>query len=361
MTAHRTAPEPAGPVRTVTRRDVAAAVGLLALVALVALSVLWTSGSTAARGIRVAVVGTSRQASQVAASQLRTSAGGMLDPFPVADVAHARLAMQDRSADAAFLNGPKTTDELIVASAAGPNQSSFLVGRFKAYEKSQHRTLKLADGVPLPSADRRGTVVQHLTLVTLLAGALGAAALSTLIARSRGTSRIARPSRAVAACVAYPVACALVVVLTTRFAFGVLQGHEVQAVAATALLCVAAAGTVAAAQALAGRLLAGVLVLLLIVAGGLASGVALPYAFQPGPLRTAGPYLLGGAGVDLLRNIAYFHGHALGRPLLVLATWLAIGCLTTLVLSARRRQAAPDTAPKPGRAGRRRELVVAAA
>jgi len=45
----------------------------------------------------------------------------------------------------------------------------------------------------------------------------------------------------------------------------------------------------------------------------------------PGFWRTIGPYLPTGAGVDLVRNIAYFDGQAIGRPLVVLTAWLALG------------------------------------
>ncbi len=118
----------------------------------------------------------------------------------------------------------------------------------------------------------------------LLRGAVGAATLAPLLARTRGRARVT--SRAVDVNTAFAVASALVVVLTSRFAFGLFLGHEVQAIASAALVCAATASTIAAVQALAGRLLAGVLALGLVVASGLASGVAQPYAFQQGPLRT---------------------------------------------------------------------------
>lgn len=42
----------------------------------------------------------------------------------MADVAHARSAIKERSVEAAFLVGPATTDELIVATAPVPKQSA---------------------------------------------------------------------------------------------------------------------------------------------------------------------------------------------------------------------------------------------
>ena len=70
-------------------------------------------------------------------------------------------------------------------------------------------------------------------------------------------------------------------------------------------------------------------------AGGELSGTPAsggPYATEllPGLWRTIGHYLPTGAGTDLTRNIAYFGGHALTRPLLVLFLWLSCA----LVLAA---------------------------
>ncbi len=325
MTSHRTTAEPQPPHRSLRRQGAAVAGGLLLVQAVAALLVLWTTPTPLPHGVRVAVVSTDLAAGRLAADRLLSSAGGVLAPFVVPDVAEARRALQHRTADAAFLSGPKTTDELIVASAAGPGQRALLVARFQAYEKGRQRTIQLAEAAPLPSADRHGTAPQHLTLVMLLGGSLGAALFAGSLRSTRGPVRAAGQELALHA--AYAVASATVVVLSTRVASGAFRGHEVQAVAGATLVCLTAARVFAAAQALAGRVAAGLLVLGLVTLSNLAAGAVVPYAFQPAPLRLAGPYLLGGAGTDLLRDLAYFHGHAIGAPLLVLATWLAAGCL----------------------------------
>jgi hypothetical protein len=53
-------------------------------------------------------------------------------------------------------------------------------------------------------------------------------------------------------------------------------------------------------------------------------------------LARSDPYLPTGAGVDLVRNIAYFDSHSLGRPLAVLAAWLALGVALTAAFAGAR-------------------------
>lgn len=113
-----------------------------------------------------------------------------------------------------------------------------LAARFQAFEKSRKRTLKLAESAPLPGSDRRGTAVVSLTLVMVVGGYLGSTVLALLLGRPATRQRGAASRLLLSA--GYSIAGGLAVVLLSRLTLGVRQGHEVQAVAAAALICFAA-------------------------------------------------------------------------------------------------------------------------
>jgi len=108
-------------------------------------------------------------------------------------------------------------------------------------------------------------------------------------------------------------------------AIGPLDGHHLALAAAGAFLCFTVGSVAVGLQSALGVVGTGVSILLFVVLGNPSSGG--PYATEllPGLWRTLGPYLPTGAGVDLVRNLAYFDGQAIGRPLVVLTAWLALG------------------------------------
>ena len=71
----------------------------------------------------------------------------------------------------------------------------------------------------------------------------------------------------------------------------------------------------------------------------------------PGFWRAVGPLLPPGAGGTALRNVAYFDGAALGRPLLVLLAFVAAGG-ALLAVSGRAASAAPSASRRASRAPR---------
>ena len=122
------------------------------------------------------------------------------------------------------------------------------------------------------------------------------------------------------------------------------------AVSAAAALVVAAVGLTAAGlfRAL-GPAGLGLAAVLFVVVGNPGSGNASGPELLPGFWRVTGQLLPPGAGGQALRDVAYFDGHALLAPALVLAAWAILGAV--LVLGARW---APKAAPAPARRAARR-------
>ena len=82
---------------------------------------------------------------------------------------------------------------------------------------------------------------------------------------------------------------------------------------------------------------------LFLLIGNPGSGNGSAPELLPGFWRAVGPLLPPGAGGTALRNVAYFDGAALARPLLVLLAFAAVGA-ALLAVSRRRAVAAPEAA-----------------
>jgi hypothetical protein len=81
----------------------------------------------------------------------------------------------------------------------------------------------------------------------------------------------------------------------------------------------------------------GLAILLVVVLGNPSAGGAYAGPLLPEFWREIGPALIPGAGTWLTRSLAYFDGHAVGGPLLVLGGWAVAGTLLTLLTAMARR------------------------
>jgi len=110
-------------------------------------------------------------------------------------------------------------------------------------------------------------------------------------------------------------------------AIGPLRGHYLALALAGVLLCFAVGNLAVGLQAALGVLGTGTAILLFVVLGNPSSGGPFSTDLPPGFWRAIGPWLPTGAGVDLIRTIAYFDGNATARPVAVLAAWMVLGIL----------------------------------
>jgi len=114
------------------------------------------------------------------------------------------------------------------------------------------------------------------------------------------------------------------------YAIGPLGGHYVPLVLGSLLLGLSVSYVTVGLQSFFGIAGTTVAILVFIILGNPSSGGPVPTQLLPGIWRTVGPYLPEGAGTDLFRNVVYFGGHDVTRPLLVMFAWLLAGVLFVL-------------------------------
>jgi hypothetical protein len=249
------------------------------------------------------------------------------DTFEVhrySDADAARAAIREREVYGAVAPAER---RVLVASAASP-----VVAQAVA---ELGRGMQVEDVVPIAAGDPRGAALNGLFLPLMIA--------TFPLAMLLGRLRLPR-WRALAVVAGFSALSGLALTALLR-AMDALPGPYL-AVAGVAALAVAAVALTAAGLfrvlGPAGLALAAVL---FVVVGNPGSGNATAPELLPGFWRVAGQLLPPGAGGQALRDVAYFDGHALLAPALVLAAWALLGA--TLVLAGRRKPPTLTAAPEP--------------
>jgi hypothetical protein len=277
----------------------------------------------------VGAVGPPAQVAPVAAALER---GDHFDVRNYATEADARAAILDRELYGALVLG--TGPKLLLASAASFQVASVLEG--VATEAAGGRAPPTEDVRPLDAEDPRGTTINLTALPLSIVSILGALLLTQLAPTLGGAQRLAFVAL-------FSVLGAVAAMLIVNVAIGALSGPFLGLVAVVALAILATASVAAGVIALIGP--PGIMLsfLVFLMLGNPASGAASAPELLPDPWRIFGQFLPGGAGATALRNVAYFDGAALLKPLLVLAAFVALGALLLLVVLPRR-----GPAPVPG-------------
>jgi hypothetical protein len=248
------------------------------------------------------------------------------DAFEVhrySDADAARTAIREREVYGAVAPAER---RVLVASAASP-----VVAQAVAELGSG---LQVEDVVPIASGDPRGAALNGLFLPLMIA----TFPLAALLGRMRPSRR-----RALGVVVGFSALSGLALTALLR-AMDALPGPYLAVAGVAALVVAAVALTAAGLFRVLGPAGLGIAAVLFVVLGNPGSGNATAPELLPGFWRVAGQLLPPGAGGQALRDVAYFDGHALLAPALVLATWALLG--TALILAARRRPPqAPAAAP----------------
>ncbi|WP_432119057.1 DUF3533 domain-containing protein [Streptomyces sp. bgisy032] len=283
-------------------------------------------------------------ASGQAVARLERLPGSPLDPRALPDEATARDRIIRRDIDGALIIDPSgTRDTLLVASGGGRALSTTLTTLLTEVEKSERRTLRTVDVAPSAPHDPNGLSSFYLVIGWCVGGYLGAAALAV----SAG-AKPSNPGRA-----AIRLAVMAVVALLGGIGGALIAGPALDALPGGtaalwglgALVIFAVGAATLALQGVFGTIGIGLVILLVVVLGNPSAGGALPPPLLPPFWKAIGPALPPGAGTWSARSLAYFDGHAMTGPLLVLAAWAAAGTAITLTAAVLRDRAHATTAP----------------
>ena len=201
--------------------------------------------------------------------------------------------------------------QLLTASAASPAVATMLTQLAGSIPGT-----KVTDVVPLPAGDPRGSAFAAGLLPTVIAG-LATGALIYLLGRGRGQRLLLL--------VLASAAIGTAAVSVSQGWLGVLTGTAVANVGVVSLLVLAVSSAVCGFAVLLGHKGIGIGSLVLMLLGNAWSGASAAPELLPGAAYWVGRLLPVGAGATALRDSAYFGGHAIRFPLIVLAAWAVFG------------------------------------
>lgn len=282
--------------------------------------------------IPVGVVAPARVAAQVTA-QLNGLSGEPFRARMVATAQQARTQILGRDLDAAIVVDPRTTtDQLYVASAAGPSVSGVATDVAHRIETGNGRTVRVTDLRPPGAQDGRGLSSFYLVLGWMIGGYLAAAILG--VARGARPANMRRTVFRLGGMVPYAIASGLGGAIIVGPVLGALTGHFWALWGIGTLLVFAAGAATVAFQVLLEIVGIGLAILVFVVLGNPSAGGAYPNALLPPFWRAIGPWLPPGAGTTTVRNTVYFGGHHTTGPLWVLGGYAAAGIAFALAGSA---------------------------
>lgn len=306
----------------------ATAAGLLAVIVVMLTAFALPSVHSTMRHIPIAVVGPADATAQLVGA-LDEADQGAFTATAVDSAQAARARILDRDAyGAVILGGPGLT--VYTSSAASYTVSTAISQRLQAYGAQARVAVTIQDIRPLTRRDPKGQGLSAGALPISLGGWIAAIGI---ISRIVGT----RQRLAAAAMFSTAAGFALTAVL---FAIGTLADHYWTTSAAAVLGIAATCVFVLGIERLLRGVGIGIAAAVLVFLGNPLSGLASAPQMLPDPWGGLGQLLPPGATGTLLRNVSFFDGSAVARPILVLACWVGLGL--GAYLAAGLRQPAAD-------------------
>jgi hypothetical protein len=315
------------------RQLVIVAVVLPLVIIAAVLAFAWPSARIAPRDLPLGIVGTS-VATQQAVEGLDHARPGSFDFRLYADSNAAAAAIRDRDVYGAFVvdNGRITVLE---ASAASPTVAQLLTtsgqrlasvahGQAAASGQTSAVADEVIDVVPISSGDPHGVVLSSALLPLTICSVIIAAVIGLVVGFRPAWRQVLALTvvSAVAGLGAYVIAQPGLDALPhdALGTWGVLS-LTVLAMSATTAGLIAVLGP--------GGLALGAAVMVFI--GNPFSGVTSAAPLLPSAVAHIGQWLPPGAGAELLRSTAYFHGHGGAGHLTVLVLWTLFGVAAIFV------------------------------
>jgi hypothetical protein len=304
------------------RRSAAVVLLVVTVQALIVTFFAWPAIRTAPRDVPVVVAGPAAVADRLASAR-----PGAFEVRTVADAAAADQALRDRKAYAAFIVTAGGM-EVHIASAASPT-----VAQLISQQAQATGPVRIVDVVPVDADDPRGAGLAAaflpLLLTSLVAGALLWALVAGWAARLAGL-------------VGFAVLAGLVVGVILQYGYGALPGSFLANAGVLALAAGAIAASITGLGAFLGRGGVALGALLVFIVGNPLSAVASAPELLPQPWGAIGQLIPPGAGMTLLRSVAYFDGAGGAGAAWTLIGWAVVG-LTLVAVGRKSLGHAPAT------------------
>ena len=305
------------------------------LIALVFTAFAWPTARTAPHDLPVGLVATGTAGSTIAPAL--DAAGFAVHRY--SNRAEATEAIEHRDIYAAVVAASGGTT-VLTASAAAPAVATQFATAASALAQGP---VRVVDVVPLSPNDPRGAVLASAAL-PLVFGGMIIAVLVALVLGMRPTWRM------LAALVIVSATTGLAAYLIAESWLGVLPGEHLWTWAALTLTVLAISSAVAGLYELVGIPGVGMGSILMLFLGNPFSGITSAPELLPSGVAAIGQWLPPGAGANLLRSTAYFHGHGAAGHATVLVCWVVAGMTAVVVGHARQARGLADPiAQAPGR------------
>jgi hypothetical protein len=291
-----------------------AVLGLTVVVVAILSSYASALGNPSPRHVPVAVSAPSAVLGKLeAVPQLRV--------YPVADLAKARVLVEDRTVYGALVLPRTGSATLLVANGGGHSVEAVLVQLGQRVAANSGTTLGIVDMAPTSPNDPNGTVEFYCVVFLMLGASIGAVVLGKLIGPVRGLRGALTRLGLV---LAYAAWLSVVVTFFADVVLGDLVGHFGFLFLTLWLFVAAVCLAITGLLALLGR---GpiLLILVLIALGNPSSGGPVPRPLLNGFYSGLNPVLPQGAALSALRGVQYFGDQGIGLGLLCLLIWALAG------------------------------------
>ncbi|MET7772538.1 hypothetical protein [Nocardia sp. NPDC005366] len=274
--------------------------------------------------VMVAVIGAGPQA-QAVANQLTAHAHGF-EIRTISDADSGRTAVRDREVRGAY---DPTTGDLYVASAGGAQATQAARALFAAVAQASGATLHVRDVVALPDADRLGTSTLYIGVGAIVGGFLSGLIVAMVAPGLRTRTQF------------FAVAAMSVVIAGIETCYGwvvfdIFPGNAGAGAATLAGIALVAGSVTLAGVRLIGPAMVMVSLLVLVLAGVTASGLAVQLDMAPALYSWLHEVLPTARGLSALRSVCYFDSEGTRSDLVVMAVWLVA---SVIVLTATRKRA----------------------
>ncbi len=317
------APLPAlagGPVASYRRRIAAVVLFPLSIVVTVVGLMGLSMHEPEVHDMPVAVVGPVAQADRFV-DQLEPALGGRVDFETVSSeaVARERILQQDDVAAYVLPEGAGGEVKLLTAAGAGSSQKSVVVQMLEPVATQDGGSLAVHEIAPLTGDDSNGSNSMYVGMAWVLSGFLFFAVMRG------GAPDLTRTRQLLPLVVGWSVGISVWLWLLFDVMIGAVNGHALELIGYGSVTVFATAWATAVLTRVLG--LGGLIpaMVVMLLAGVPASGGGLSLYMVPKIFSSLADVLPLPAAVDIARSVTYLDGTGIGRNLLVLVIWGAVG------------------------------------